>query len=60
MSDSDEDPLEDSNEDFLICRACEGSTWELIVTDMTNVSFQVQKLRCHGCGEEIVALSIIN
>jgi len=60
VSDSGEDPLEDINEDFLICRACEGSTWELIVADMTDVSFQVQKLRCHGCGEEIVALSIIN
>ena len=60
MSDSDEGPPEDNDEDFLVCRACESSAWELIVTDMTDVSFQVQKLRCHGCGEEIVALSIIN
>ena len=50
----------DDDENFLVCTKCEGSTWELIVTDMTDVSFQVQKLRCHGCGEEIAALSIVN
>jgi len=50
----------DDDEDFLVCTKCEGSTWELIVADMTDVSFQVKKLRCHGCGEEIAALSIVN
>ena len=50
----------DDGEDFLVCTKCEGSSFELIVTDMTDVSFQVQKLRCHGCGEEIPALSIVN
>jgi len=48
------------NKDFLACIACGDTSWELIVTDKTNVPFRVEKLRCRGCGEEIAALSIIN
>jgi len=42
-------------EDVLQCGKCDGRLWEIVVSDISETTFNVQKLRCEECKNEIDA-----